>query len=63
GDTWDLIAYRLWGSEYLLPLLLESNQHHRNTIIFPGDIILNVPIVDTAIYTARPSWLGEEDDL
>lgn len=63
GDTWDLIAYRLWGSEYLLPLLLEANPKHRYTIIFTGDVVLNVPIIDTAIYSLRPAWLGEHDDV
>ncbi|MEQ6355916.1 tail protein X [Lysinibacillus sp. M3] len=63
GDTWDLIAYKLWGSEYLLPLLLEANPKHRNTIFFTGDVVLNVPSIDTSIYTERPIWLGEHDDL
>lgn len=63
GDTWDLIAYRLWGSEYLLPLLLEQNQQYRDVLIFDGGIKLIVPRIDTAIYTPRPSWLGEEDEL
>lgn len=63
GDTWDLIAYKVWGSEYLLPLLLEANPKHRNTIFFTGDVVLNVPSIDTAIYTERPSWLGETDEL
>lgn len=63
GETWDLIAYRLWGSEYLLPLLLEANPKHREIVFFPGDVVLNVPVLDTAIYTQRPSWLGEEDTL
>ena len=63
GDTWDLIAYKVWGSEYLLPILLEANPKHRNTIFFAGDIILNVPNIDTAVYTERPSWLGETDEL
>ncbi|WP_342471642.1 hypothetical protein MHH70_12555 [Metasolibacillus sp. FSL H7-0170] len=63
GETWDLIAYRLWGSEYLLPLLLEANQQYRNIIIFDGGIKLKVPEIDTAIYTPRPAWLGEEDEL
>lgn len=63
GDTWDLIAYRLWGSEYLLPLLLEANPKYRDVIIFDGGIILNVPDVDTTTYTTRPAWLGEADAL
>jgi len=63
GDTWDLIAYKLWGSEYLLPLLFESNPKHRHTLFFPGDVVLNVPDIDTAVYTQRPVWLAEDDDL
>ncbi len=64
GDTWDLIAYKLWGSEYLLPLLLEANPKHRHTLFFSGDVVLNVPVIDTAIYNERvPSWLGETDDI
>lgn len=63
GDTWDLIAYKLWGSEYLLPLLLEANPKHRHTLFFSGDVVLNVPDIDTAIYTPRPAWLAEDDDL
>ena len=48
GETWDLIAFRLWGSEYLFPLLLEENSSYRNVIIFDGGIELNVPIIDTS---------------
>ncbi|BAQ11442.1 hypothetical protein OXB_2972 [Bacillus sp. OxB-1] len=63
GDTWDLIAYRLWGSEYLLPLLLEANPEHKDIVIFSGAVILNVPDIDTSIYTDRPDWLGDDDEL
>lgn len=61
GDTWDLIAYRLWGSEYLLPLLLEANPKHRETLFFSGDVVLNVPTIDITNYTPRPSWVGGDD--
>lgn len=61
GDTWDLIAYRLWGSEYLLPLLLEANQKYRHVHVFDGGINLLVPSIDTTNYTARPAWLGDDD--
>lgn len=63
GDTWDLIAFRLWGSEYLFPLLLETNPSYRNVIVFDGGIELNVPDIDTFEYTPRPVWLDEEDEL
>lgn len=63
GDTWDLISYRLWGSEYLFPLLLDVNSKYRGIIIFDGGIELNVPTIDTSEYTPRPAWLDEEDVL
>lgn len=63
GDTWDLIAYKTLGSEYLLPLLLEENQKHRNIVIFPSDIVLSIPDIETDDLTERPEWLGEDDEL
>lgn len=60
GDTWDLIAYKIWGSEYLLPLLFEVNQKYRDVVIFSGAVDLAVPKIDTSIYTARPNWLGND---
>jgi phage tail protein X len=62
GDTWDLIAYRTLGSEYLLPLLLDANTQYRSTVIFSGGITLTIPDVDTSEVTDRPDWLGEDDE-
>lgn len=63
GDTWDLIAYRTLGSEYLLPLLLEENKQHRKTVIFSGGITLNIPDIDAEEENERPEWLGEDEEL
>lgn len=63
GDTWDLIAFKTLGSEYLLPFLLEANQRYRNIMIFSGNIVLDIPDIETDEITERPDWLGEEDEL
>lgn len=63
GDTWDLIAYKTLGSEYLLPFLLEENKQYRSVAIFSGGIKLTIPNVDISDYTERPEWLGEVDEL
>lgn len=63
GDTWDLIAYKTLGSEYLLPFLIDLNQQHRKTLIFSGGIELNIPELETEEFTDRPEWLGEEEEL
>lgn len=63
GETWDLIAYKIWGSEYLFPLLLEVNSQYRHIVIFSGGIELKVPEIDTSLYVERPSWLEEDEEL
>lgn len=63
GDTWDYIAFKTLGSEYLLPILLDANQKFRNEVIFSGGITLNIPDIDTSEMTERPAWLGEDEDL
>lgn len=47
GDTWDIIAYRLYGNERLMHILINANIQHRKTVIFPAGVVLNVPEIDT----------------
>ncbi|MGP7817775.1 phage tail protein [Niallia sp. 01092] len=63
GDTWDKIALDMYGSEYMLPVLLEANQKHRLTIIFKAGIVLNISEVDQEEETEDlPPWLLEDAD-
>lgn len=57
GDTFDKIAFEQLGSEYLLPILLESNQKHRLTVIFESGIELKIPVVEIGEYEDIPEWL------
>lgn len=63
GDTWDLIALKELGSEYLFPLLLKENQSYRNQVKFSSGIVLNIPdIPDATIYDGGPDWLSPAED-
>ncbi len=42
---WDLIAYKVYGNERYINLLLEANQKHRNTAIFSAGVVLICPDV------------------
>ena len=59
SDTWDSIAYRLWGEERHLHLLRDANADHADTLIFPAGVTLNLP--DTpgiAVKTTElPPWI------
>lgn len=63
GDTWDLIAYKLWGSEYLLPLLYDANPLLADTLIFKAGIVLNVPEIENETDEVdRPEWFDEAEE-
>ena len=59
GDTWDILAYRLYGNERLMHILINANIQYRKIVIFPAGIVLNVPDIDTTSpqYEANlPPW-------
>jgi len=43
GDTWDMLALELYGSEMLSYVLLRSNPEHMRTIFLPSGLTVNVP--------------------
>ena len=59
GDTWDLIALKMYpkiGGEKLMDVLLEHNPEHIKTVIFPANVILKVPDVDIPVISSLPAW-------
>lgn len=59
ADTWDSVAYRLWGEERHLDLLLAANPDYADTLVFPVGTVLTVP--DTPARPERvkgvPPWI------
>lgn len=59
GDTWDLIALRMYpkiGGEKLTDILIEANPKHIHTVIFPANVILNIPEVEVPVIENLPAW-------
>ena len=59
GDTWDLIAFRMYpkiGAEKLTDILLEYNPEYINTVIFPANVVLKIPDVNIPVITKLPAW-------
>lgn len=56
GDTWDLIAYQLYGNEHLLSALIEANPQFRKMVIFSADMVIKVPEVTPAATASLPPW-------
>ena len=59
GDTWDLIALKMYpkiGGEKLMDVLLEHNPEHIKTVIFSANVILKIPDVDIPVISSLPAW-------
>lgn len=60
GDTWDGIAYKLYGQAELMTLLLAANPDHTQTVIFSGGVALIAPDKPADASQTLPPWRREE---
>ena len=56
GDMWDIISHRVYGTEMLMHVLIEANHQHRNIVVFPANVELIVPDVNTRESVTFPPW-------
>lgn len=55
GDTWDIIAKEVYGSEAYTSFLMENNQRLLNYFVFPEGIILVIKDKPEEV-TLLPDW-------
>ena len=48
GDTWDVIAKEVYGSEYHADALMAANPEHIDTFRFSAGVVLKTPTVEDA---------------
>lgn len=56
GDTFDLIAYRLLGSEHFTPELLAANPDYVRVFVFDAGVKLNIPSVQSSTNQPLLPW-------
>ena len=62
GDTWDLIAFRMTGSTDHIETIMQANQEHVKTFIFPAGVEIIIPDLESYVdYDSLPPW--RRDDL
>ncbi|MCE5315160.1 MAG: tail protein X [Armatimonadota bacterium] len=55
GDTWDIIAFNLWGNEFKMTELQQANPDYLGILVFDAGVQLVVPVVETAV-SSLPPW-------
>lgn len=57
GDTWDILAHDIYGSEKLMHILIAANPNYANTLVFRAGIQLVIPETPKTKTTAmRAPW-------
>lgn len=56
GDTWDGIAFKLYGDESQFVQIMNCNTVHINTVIFSAGVKLHVPEAQPQTATNLPPW-------
>ncbi len=56
GDTWDLISFILYSSEYYIAELILANPDHSDVIIFEGGEVLIIPIINNTDTSLLAPW-------
>lgn len=63
GDTWDLIAYNLYGEEKYMKYLIEANWQMLDVLIFSPGTVLTVPDIPEETDEETPFWrAGTNED-
>ena len=56
GDTWDMIAKEVYGSEYHADVLMAANAAHIETFIFQAGVELSTPALEEERNGLLPPW-------
>ena len=58
GDTWDAIAFSVYGAEKYMGYLMRQNPEHVDRLVFDAGVVLRTPpLTETATVDAGlPAW-------
>lgn len=60
GDCWDALAYKIYGAEKYMKLLIEANWPYAEILVFPSGIELTVPDVPEEFDKDAPFWRSDD---
>lgn len=60
GDTWDMIAYKVYKNEYYMDELMDANPELLDFTIFPAGIMLICPDISAVELSVLPPWKEED---
>lgn len=58
NDTFDKIAFNLYGVENVASYLIDANPQYSDVIIFDDGVLLTLPKLEEAERSSLPQWKG-----
>ena len=58
GDTWQSISLAFYGTPFLMNHLISCNRKYSDVIMFDGNVLLNIPILDSIRYVEEAKTLA-----
>jgi phage tail protein X len=56
GDTWDMIAFKVYGDEHVFDRLIAANPAYREVMRFDAGCEITCPDIEVAVSNALPPW-------
>ena len=64
GDTFDSIAFKLWGEEKYMKELIQANLDYADVLVFSPNVELNVPTVEEGWDPEElPFWREDDEEI
>lgn len=59
GDMWDLVSWKVYGSEKMTKYLQAANPELLKIVIFPAGVIVKCPDIKTGQREDLPPWMQD----
>lgn len=63
GQTWDQIAFEVYGEEHFCDRIMDANRDKLDYFVFPAGVTLNLPELDVldsnSVPSDYPSWRAQ----
>lgn len=56
GDTWDMVAYKVYGNEMYMDILIKENLEYKDVYIFSAGVALSLPKIELEVSKSLPPW-------
>jgi phage tail protein X len=60
GQTWDQIAYEVYGNEYYCDRIMDANRELLDYFVFPAGVVMQIPdlevIAEENVSDNYPEW-------